>query len=184
MSGPPGCCGTLRQAPTWPAGLRSAGARPRPRSSAHTTHHSVTSYTLPRITSQQSPGVLCCATSFRLNVRPPATPASDASRAPALEGSPSGGIPWQRQRGAGTVRVRVTRRQQKVRKSRGRTSERRSGEHARAQACRKHGRSESKRTAAVHAEQFSHRQHHPSSFSPAPRPRRAARPAPRRARPA
>ena len=92
MSGPPGCCGTLRQAPTWPASLRSAGARPRPRSSAHTTHHSVTSYTLPRITSQQSPGVLCCATSFRLNVRPPATPASDASRAPAFEGSPSGGI--------------------------------------------------------------------------------------------
>jgi hypothetical protein len=59
------------------------------RRSAARPHHWDTSYTLPRTTSQQSPGVLCCATSF--SEKPlPARTTGGSLRCDAL--LPSGGM--------------------------------------------------------------------------------------------
>jgi hypothetical protein len=59
------------------------------RRSAARPHHWDTSYTLPRTTSQQSPGVLCCATS--LSEKPlPARTTGGSLRCDAL--LPSGGM--------------------------------------------------------------------------------------------
>ena len=74
----------VRRAPAQP-GVAPQGAR----RAATASHHCDTSYTLPRSTSQQSPGVLCCATSLSENAAPPRTTVGGARCDARL---PSGGI--------------------------------------------------------------------------------------------
>ena len=74
----------VRRAPAV-AGVATQGTR----LAAAASHHCDTSYTLPRSTSQQSPGVLCCATSLSENPLPARTTAGGARCDDRL---PSGGI--------------------------------------------------------------------------------------------
>ena len=75
----------VRRAPAV-AGVATQGTR----LAAAASHHCDTSYTLPRSTSQQSPGVLCCATSLSENALPLRTTVGGARCDARL---PSGGIP-------------------------------------------------------------------------------------------